>query len=179
MRRSSRRPSTRRRPLLKLTVIVLGLACSVVGVTPAATVFERQRRAQTVADSDATVPRTARREPVEAAQPEEESRHSGRRKPKPVPVSVMNGAGVQGLAATKSTLLRRRGFKVAGTGTAPATRSESVVWFTNGKARDARRVARALRIESEERNDQQVQALGRKAAIVVVLGTDAAASGSG
>jgi len=86
----------------------------------------------------------------------------------------MNGAGVQGLAATKSTLLRRKGFKVKGTGDLPATREESVVFFKKGRARDARRVSRTLRISAEEPSDRQVRAWGQEAGIVVVLGTDAA-----
>jgi LytR cell envelope-related transcriptional attenuator len=173
-RRVSRGPSIRSRPSLKLPAVLFGIACMILVVAAAVALFDRQGGAQTVADSGATAPITARREPIVAARPEKGTRDSGRSKPRAVAVSVMNGAGVQGLAARKSTLLRRKGFKVKGTGNVPATRDASVVFFKKGRARDARRVSRALRISAEKSNDRQVRALGQRAGIVVVLGTDAA-----
>ncbi len=172
-RRASRGPSMHRRSLLKRIAVVLGVAAILV-VAAALAVLDRQGRAQTVLDSGATLPTTSVREPGTAARPEKDTRDSDRRKAKPVAVSVVNAAGVQGLAATKSGLLRRKGFKVKGTGTALSTREESVVFFKEGKALDARRVSRAIRINSREPNDQQVAAWGQKAGVVVMLGSDAA-----
>ena len=184
-RKASRGPAIRSRRPLKLPAVLFGIAFMSLVVAAAVAVFDRQGRAQTVADSGANSPTTAVREPAPAARPKKgtrdtqtSARDTGRRKPKAVAVSVMNGAGVQGLAAQKSALLRRKGFKIARTGNVPATRDESVVFFKKGKARDARRVSRALRISAEEPNDRQVRAWGRKARIVVVLGTDAAGTRS-
>lgn len=178
-RRASRDPSMHSRPLLKRIAVVLGIATILVAAA-ALVVFDRQGRAQIVSDSGATLPTTSVREPGSAARPdqdtrpERDTRDSDRRRAKPVAVSVVNAAGVQGLAATKSGLLRRKGFKVKGTGTALSTREESVVFFEKGKALEARRVSRAIRINSREPNDEQVAAWGQKAGVVVMLGKDAA-----
>lgn len=49
-----------------------------------------------------------------------------------------------------------------------------MVFFKEGKALDARRVSRAIRINSRETNDRQIAAWGEKAGVVVMLGRDAA-----
>jgi hypothetical protein len=178
-RRASRDPSMHSRSLPKRIAVVLGIATILV-VAAALAVFDRPGRAQIVSGSGATLPTTSVREPGTAARPdqdtrpEKDTRDSDRRRAKPVAVSVVNAAGVQGLAATKSSLLRRRGFKVKGTGTALSRREESVVFFKEGKALDARRVSRAIRINSRETNDRQIAAWGQKAGVVVMLGRDAA-----
>lgn len=60
-----------------------------------------------------------------------------------ITVEVRNGAGVDGLAARTTELLRRRGFDVLETGTAGPADSSTVV-VRNGTAADAARVAGAL-----------------------------------
>ena len=60
-----------------------------------------------------------------------------------VQVEVRNGAGVDGLAATATAYLRRRGFDVVEIGNAPA-RDTTTVLVRSGTALDARHVAQAL-----------------------------------
>ena len=60
-----------------------------------------------------------------------------------ITVEVRNGAGVDGLGARTTALLRRRGFDVLETGTAAPADSSTVVVRT-GTAEDARHVAGAL-----------------------------------
>jgi len=124
---------------------------------------------------EATVPTASTPPPpCPAPRPQNNGGKRERRKPARVAVAVVNAAGVQGLAASKSRVLRRKGFKVRGTSTAPTQRTESVVFFAKGKARGARMAARALRIRSREPDDQQVDASGQGADVIVVLGTDEA-----
>lgn len=60
-----------------------------------------------------------------------------------IQVEVRNGAGVDGLAATVTAHLRRRGFDVVEIGNAPA-RDTTTVLVRSGTALDARHVAQAL-----------------------------------
>ncbi|MEM0963143.1 MAG: LytR C-terminal domain-containing protein [Bacteroidota bacterium] len=60
-----------------------------------------------------------------------------------IQVEVLNGAGVDGLAANATEYLRRRGFDVVSVGNAPS-RDTSVVLVRSGTALDARHVAQAL-----------------------------------
>ena len=157
----------------KRAAAVLGTACTVLIAAALLALEGQQGRAQTVGDSGATLPTGPVREPRASARTENREPDRERRKPKLVAVSVINAAGIQGLAARTSTRLRRKGFKVTGTGNAPSTLGESVVWYKKGKESDARRARRALRISSQERNDRQVRASGQKAGVVIFLGSDA------
>lgn len=173
-RLASRGPSAGRRVHFKRAAAVLGTACTVVLIAAAVlALVGQQGRAQTVGDSGATLPTGPVGEPRASARTENREPDRERRKPKLVAVSVINAAGIQGLAARTSTRLRRKGFKVTGTGNAPSTLEESVVWYKKGKESDARRARRALRISSQERNDRQVRASGQKAGVVIFLGSDA------
>ena len=189
-RLGSRGPSGGRRVPSKRAAAVLGTACTVVLIAAAvlalvgqqgreqtvATVLAlvgQQGREQTVGDSGATLPTGPVREPRAGARLESREPDSERREPKLVAVSVINAAGIQGLAARTATRLRRKDFKVTGTGNAPSTREESVIWYKKGKESDARRARRALRISSQKRNDRQVRASGQKAGVVIFLGSDA------
>ncbi|MGB3544335.1 LytR C-terminal domain-containing protein [Rubrivirga sp.] len=60
-----------------------------------------------------------------------------------VQVEVLNAAGVDGMAAQATALLRRRGFDVVSVGNAPP-RDTSAVFVRSGTALDARHVAQAL-----------------------------------
>ena len=97
-------------------------------------------------------------------------------KPRPVAVSVMNAAGIQGLAAKKSEPLRGKKVKLKTVGTAPSTRGRSAVFYTRRGARHARRIGRLLKIRRVERATQEVTALGKGAPVTVVLGRDASGS---
>lgn len=87
-----------------------------------------------------------------------------------ITVEVLNGAGVNGLAARTRELLRRRGFDVLEVGsTAPA--DTTVVAVSNGTEEDARRVAGALglpdrRITTTDGADENA------ATVRVTLGSD-------
>jgi len=172
-RLASRGPSGGRRVHFKRAAAVLGTACTVLIAAALLALEGQQGRAQTVGDSGATLPTGPVGEPRASARTENREPDRERRKPKLVAVSVINAAGIQGLAARTSTRLRRKGFKVTGTGNAPSTLEESVVWYKKGKESDARRARRALRISSQERNDRQVRASGQKAGVVIFLGSDA------
>jgi len=172
-RLASRGPSAGRRVHFKRAAAVLGTACTVLIAAALLALEGQQGRAQTVGDSGATLPTGPVGEPRASARTENREPDRERRKPKLVAVSVINAAGIQGLAARTSTRLRRKGFKVTGTGNAPSTPEESVVWYKKGKESDARRARRALRISSQERNDRQVRASGQKAGVVIFLGSDA------
>ena len=172
-RLASRGPSAGRRVHFKRAAAVLGTACTVLIAAALLALEGQQGRAQTVGDSGATLPTGPVGEPRASARTENREPDRERRKPKLVAVSVINAAGIQGLAARTSTRLRRKGFKVTGTGSAPSTLEESVVWYKKGKESDARRARRALRISSQERNDRQVRASGQKAGVVIFLGSDA------
>jgi hypothetical protein len=171
-RLASRGPSGGRRVHFKRAAAVLG-TCTVLIAAALLALEGQQGRAQTVGDSGATLPTGPVGEPRASARTENREPDRERRKPKLVAVSVINAAGIQGLAARTSTRLRRKGFKVTGTGNAPSTPEESVVWYKKGKESDARRARRALRISSQERNDRQVRASGQKAGVVIFLGSDA------
>ncbi len=117
---------------------------------------------------------------VEGNPPAEDSSRTKRRaavakpgKPRAVAVSVMNAAGIQGLAATKSQLLRGKKVKLKTVATAPATRGESVVFFKPRSAGHARRVGRLLEIRRVEPATPEVTAWGQGAPVTVVLGRDA------
>ena len=172
-RLASRGPSAGRRVHFKRAAAVLGTACTVLIAAALLALEGQPGRAQTVGDSGATLPTGPVGEPRASARTENREPDRERRKPKLVAVSVINAAGIQGLAARTSTRLRRKGFEVTGTGNAPSTLEESVVWYKKGKESDARRARRALRISSQERNDRQVRASGQKAGVVIFLGSDA------
>ena len=172
-RLASRGPSGGRRVHFKRAAAVLGTACTVLIAAALLALEGQQGRAQTVGDSGATLPTGPVGEPRASARTENREPDRERRKPKLVAVSVINAAGIQGLAARTATRLRRKDFKVTGTGNAPSTLGESVVWYKKGKESDARRARRALRISSQERNDRQVRASGQKAGVVIFLGSDA------
>lgn len=151
------------------------LFASVVFVAAAvALLLMNQGRVQILPTSDPG-PRVA---PVGVAVPDrdrEEGARAGKKEaPKKVRVSVLNGADVQGLAATSSRRLRQEGFKVGAVGTAPETREQSTVFYKVDMRRHARRVSRALGVSRRERLDRVVARLGENADVVVVLGRDKA-----
>ncbi len=65
-----------------------------------------------------------------------------------IAVEVLNGAGVDGLAARATEYLRRRGFDVVEIGDAEA-RDTTTVLVRSGTALDARHVAQALGLGAE------------------------------
>ncbi len=174
---ASRARSSARKPGPKRALVVAAIASTVaLAAAVALAVSDRQAPGSVMTGSEeATVPTASTPPPPRPApRPQNNGGKRERRKPARVAAAVVNAAGVQGLAASKSRVLRRKGFKVRGTSTAPTQRTESVVFFAKGKARGARMAARALRIRSREPDDQQVDASGQGADVIVVLGTDEA-----
>lgn len=96
---------------------------------------------------------------------------SARPRPRQVVVTVLNGAGVQGLAAEAAELLTSRGYRIATVDNAPRFgRQATVVRHAPGQQEEARLVARELGgapVEALERPP------GDGAHVVVVLGADA------
>lgn len=88
-------------------------------------------------------------------------------------VAVLNGAGVQGLAGTKATLLENKGFDTTATNS-PTSETTTVVYY-NGSAAKAKAVGAAeslgLAESSVKQNDGTWTA---NYDVVVVLGTDQA-----
>lgn len=87
-----------------------------------------------------------------------------------ITVEVLNGSGVNGLAARTRELLRRRGFDVLEVGTVSGA-DTTVAAAVNGSAEDARRVAGALglparRVTASETRDENA------ATVRVTLGDD-------
>ena len=87
-------------------------------------------------------------------------------------VSVLNGAGVSGLAAETATTLRQAGFE-AEPGNAPSTTSTTTVYYNNDSLASALGVAQTLGVPeaSVARNDGSYTT---EFDVIVVLGTDRA-----
>lgn len=94
------------------------------------------------------------------------------KEPRAVAVSVVNAAGTQGLAATKSELLRRKKVRLKTVGNLSATRGRSVVFFKGHSAPYARRIGRLLGIRRVEPTTREIAASGKGARVIVVLGRD-------
>lgn len=105
-------------------------------------------------------------------------RPSGSGTPPPAPgsftVSVLNGAGVTGLAAETAVELESQGFGVGPILDAPATRSESVVMHVSGAEDAARVVGRELDIRQLEPATEEIAAIAVGTDVMVVLGDDVA-----
>jgi hypothetical protein len=64
-----------------------------------------------------------------------------------VSVTIMNGNGVSGAAASEASRVRARGYRVGKVGNAPrGSYGHSVVMYRAGRVREARRLARDLGI---------------------------------
>jgi len=88
------------------------------------------------------------------------------RKPQ-APVTLLNAARVQGLAARTRAYLARRGFAGLQIGDAPAVRRQSAIVYTSGEAPRARRLAAQFGFALEQR-------AGSQAGLTILLGRDAA-----
>jgi hypothetical protein len=90
-----------------------------------------------------------------------------------VTVSVLNGTTVPGLAAQIADKVENAGFQRGNVANATEQqRAESVVFYARGAAREARAVARRLRISQIEQVDADIQALAGDATVIVVVGAD-------
>jgi hypothetical protein len=102
-----------------------------------------------------------------------DSRGSGRVNPSTVTVSVLNGTTVPGLAAQIADKVESGGFQRGNVANATEQqRAESVVLYAPGSSREARAVARRLKISQIEQADAGIRALAGDATVVVVVGAD-------
>jgi hypothetical protein len=93
--------------------------------------------------------------------------------PSTVTVSVLNGTTVPGLAAQIADKVESGGFQRGNVANATEQqRAESVVFYARGASREARAVARRLRISQIEQVDADTQALAGDATVIVVVGAD-------
>jgi hypothetical protein len=91
-----------------------------------------------------------------------------------ITVAVLNGTSVPGLAAQIGDQVQNDGFKLGTVSNAPQQqRANSVAMYAPGHAREARAVARKLRIKAVEPVDANSQAIaGPAASVVVIVGSD-------
>ena len=94
--------------------------------------------------------------------------------PDEITVSVLNGTTVPGLAAQVGDQVENEGFVLGNvTNAAEQQRADSIVMYAPGHTRDARLVARRLRLNrTVEPVDPDSQGLAGDATVVVVVGQD-------
>ena len=116
----------------------------------------------------------------DAAPATREAAKTGRASPQPavapdeITVSVLNGTTVPGLAAQVGDQVENEGFVLGNvTNASEQQRADSVVMYAPGHTRDARLVARRLRLSrSVEPVDPDSRGLAGDATVVVVVGQD-------
>lgn len=103
----------------------------------------------------------------------------GNIKPANVKVGVLNGTGgaETGLAASYADQLRKAGFKVQGTGDAPTTFDESIVFYRKGREAQARSVGRSIKVNEFGLVTSDISDLIPDTTVTVVIGIDRANSG--
>jgi hypothetical protein len=90
-----------------------------------------------------------------------------------ITVAVLNGTSVPGLAAQIGDQVENNGFTLGTVSNATEhQRATSVAMYSAGHQRDARAVARKLKISSVEPVDANSQAIAGDASVVVVVGSD-------
>ena len=86
-------------------------------------------------------------------------------------VTILNGNGVAGAAATEASRVRARGYKIGVVGNAPrGSYGYSVVMYRAGRVREARRLARDLGIAIVSPLDGLRKADLHGAKLAVILG---------
>lgn len=112
--------------------------------------------------------------PAERSAPQAKTTPTQAAAPAEITVSVLNGTTVPGLAAQVGDQVENEGFVLGNvTNAAEQQRAESVVMYAPGSTRDARLVARRLRLSrSVEPIDAESQALAGDATVVVIVGQD-------
>jgi len=95
-------------------------------------------------------------------------------KPSEVTVGVLNGTGgaEAGLAAEYADALEKDGFQTGVVTDAPDTFTGSVVMYSSGHQSEARKVGKAVGIESTEAMTPDITDLSSGADVTVVIGTD-------
>jgi hypothetical protein len=96
-------------------------------------------------------------------------------KPDAITVAVLNGTTIPGLAAQVGDQVDQEGFTLGTVSNASQTqgqRANSVAMYARGHQRDARSVARRLRIQNVQPVDADSQAIAGDASVVVIVGSD-------
>ena len=92
-----------------------------------------------------------------------------------ITVAVLNGTSIPGLAAQIGDRVDADGFTLGTVSNASQTggqRANSVAMYARGHERDARAVARKLRIGSVQPIDAESQSIAGDASVVVIVGSD-------
>ena len=120
------------------TLELVGLV--VVGVTFLAKPVMHRARKDAAASAAASAPAATKKKPVQTALAALPPRHAIR-------VTVLNGNGVSGAAASEASRVRVRGYRIGKVGNAPrGGYGQSVVMYRAGRRGQALRLARDLRI---------------------------------
>jgi hypothetical protein len=92
-----------------------------------------------------------------------------------ITVAVLNGTSIPGLAAQIGDRVDADGFTLGTVSNASQTggqRANSVAMYARGHERDARAVARKLRIGTVQPIDAESQSIAGDASVVVIVGSD-------
>jgi hypothetical protein len=102
------------------------------------------------------------------------ARQSQNVQPADITVAVLNGTGgtEAGLAAQYADALEKDDFKTGVVTDAPDTFTESVVMYSSGHQTEARKVGKAVGIDSTEQMTPDIAGLSSGADVTVVIGTD-------
>lgn len=103
---------------------------------------------------------------------------AGKASPANIKVGVLNGTGgaETGLAAEYADQLKQGGFRVQGTGDAPTTFDESIVFYRKGREAQARQVGRSIQVTEFGLVTSDIADLIPDSSVTVVIGTDRADS---
>lgn len=93
-------------------------------------------------------------------------------KPGDIEVAVLNGTAVPGLAARYGDKVERKGFSLGEVTNSAASYVDSVVMYRRGRAPEARRVGKALRISHVRLMTPDIASVSGGAPVSVVVGQD-------
>jgi hypothetical protein len=97
-------------------------------------------------------------------------------RPNDIEVTVLNGTAVPGLAATFGNKVERKGFKLGAVTNSSESFVNSAVMFQRGRAPEARRVAKVLKIKQVRLMTPDVNSVSAGAPVAVIVGEDNASS---
>lgn len=93
-------------------------------------------------------------------------------KPRDVPVTVLNGAGVTGAQSRIATRLRREKFQVTVRGDAPRSSKKTAIRWVDGGEEEARLISRKLAGTQPKRADRATASAAGRAKVVVIVGEE-------
>jgi hypothetical protein len=101
---------------------------------------------------------------------------AGLLKPSEIEVAVLNGTAVPGLAARFGDAVERKGFKLGEVTNSASSFADSIVMYRRGRAPEARKVGKALRISRLRLMTPDIATVSAGAPVSVVVGQDNASS---